>query len=74
MKDRVLFNVWVMWDDDDDDDIEWFFLDIFVYYIYRNNEEEEFFMLDVVFDMNFFDIVENIFIKLKGVKLMLNIF
>lgn len=72
-EERVNFDVWVMWDDDDD--IELILLNIFIYYFYRKNEfiEEEVLMRNVVFDMNFFNIVENIFLKLKGVKLMLNI-
>lgn len=72
-EERVNFDVWVMWDDDDD--LELILLNIFIYYIYRKNEfiEEEVLMRNVVFDMNFFNIVENIFLKLKGVKLMLNI-
>lgn len=71
-RDKGLFNVCEMWDDDDD--IECFFFNIFMYYMYRNIEEVELFMLDVVLEMNFFDIVENIFIKIKGVRFMLNIF
>ena len=72
MKDRASFNVRAMWDDDDDV-TERPPLNIPVYYTYRHNEEEEPSMLDAVLDMNFSDIAENISIKLKGVKSMLNI-
>ena len=72
-EERANFDVRAMWDDDDDSEPTP--LNIPTYYTHRKNEstEEEASMRNVVFDMNFSNIAENISSKLKGVKSMLNI-